>query len=465
VTLYLGPCNDSLTIVLHGMKQGIVLGFDEREIIFPTRLSCAIPAGFNTTATLHNNGNSPTDATITSARIIGDPSFSIPQNIIGKTVASLATVPVPVRFAPGEPGNYSGTLELILAPCNDTLRLSLTGSVLEAKLVTEGGDFGTVRVGTTGQTRLVIRNPLSLPVHIDSIEALDAPFKLVRSTPPLPADLATGDSLVLDLEFAPTVVGSFQQIPGASVSSPCAFTVNLPLTGIAIPDAVDTVSFCIDDRLSGLVGDTVTVTVRTAILHAFSPSAQIDYYIRYNASRLQLLIDQNIDSFQVLSDDPATGMLHILQNGVTSLRPRQLPLRFLLLLDSVKDAGVKLDSVTLSGADIAAAVCGDSAVIHITSRCVVMSFTFGKYRNLLGDATPNPAVTAVEVTYQQLEDARAILRVWDMNGREVLRPLDEEMPGGRYTVRFSVSDLPSGRYFYSIDAGMYREVKAMVIQR
>jgi len=94
-----------------------------------------------------------------------------------------------------------------------------------------------------------------------------------------------------------------------------------------------------------------------------------------------------------------------------------------------------------------------------------MSFTFGKYHNLLGEATPNPAVTAVEVTYQQLEDARAVLRVWDMNGREVLRPLDEELPGGRYTVRFSVSELPSGRYLYSIDAGMYREVKGMVIQR
>jgi hypothetical protein len=465
VTLYLGPCDDSLTIVLHGRKQGVVLGFNEQEIVFPTRLSCTLPATFDTTATLHNNGNSPTDATIISASIIGDPSFSIPENIIGRSVASLATIPVPVRIAPGGAGNYSGTLELILAPCNDTLRLSLAGSVIDAKLVAKGGDFGAVRIGTTGQTALVLHNPLPLPVHIDSIEALVAPFKLVTSTPPLPADLAPGDSLVLELEFAPAVVGNFQQITGASISSPCAFTVNLPLTGIATPDAVDTVIFCIEERSSGLVGDTVVVPVRTPTLRTFPSPTQIDYYIHYNASRLQLLFDQQIESFQIISDDPVDSILHLRQSGVTALQLQQLRLRFRLLLGPDGNAGVRLDSVVISSVDVAATVCADSAAIHITSRCLFMSFTFGKYRNLLGEATPNPAVTAVEVTYQQLEDARAILRVWDMNGREVLRPLDEDLPGGRYTVRFNVSDLPSGRYLYSIDAGMYREVKGMVIQR
>jgi hypothetical protein len=463
VTLVVGPCGDSVTITVQGIKQGIVLGFDEESIAFPTVLTCGIASGFDATATLHNTGNSPNRATITSARLLGNTAFSIGENIIGREVASSGRIPIPVRFDPDAAGDYSGLIELVLAPCGDTLRLPLAASVVEARLTVEGGVFNPTGVGIDIDTVLVIRNPLPVAVRIDSIEPLIAPFILLGTDRTIPTMLAAGDSIVLRLRFAPTFEGTFSQTSTARVSDPCAFAITLPLAGIATPRQTDPVLFCIDDRPSGLAGDTVAIRLR-GTQQTLEGSSTIDYIIRYDARRLELIVDED-DSIELVDDDRIEGVAHLRQIGVTAVELRQLNLRFHLLVGPEEEAIVRLDSVAINGDSSLAIVCGDSAVIRITDRCIYTSLTFGKYRNLLGDATPNPAATTVELTYQQLESVRAIIRVWDINGREVLRPLDEELPGGRYTVRFSVSELPSGRYFYGIEAGMYREVKGLVIER
>ena len=68
-----------------------------------------------------------------------------------------------------------------------------------------------------------------------------------------------------------------------------------------------------------------------------------------------------------------------------------------------------------------------------------------------------------------------ILKVYDILGNEVKTLVNEEMEAGYHSIDFSAkggsayggnaSDLPSGVYFYRLQAGNYVETKKMLLLR
>jgi hypothetical protein len=67
------------------------------------------------------------------------------------------------------------------------------------------------------------------------------------------------------------------------------------------------------------------------------------------------------------------------------------------------------------------------------------------------------------------------LKVYDVLGNEVATLVDEYKPAGSYEVEFSAKggsayrgnayNLPSGIYFYQLEAGNYIEIKKMVLMK
>ncbi|MCX7761548.1 MAG: T9SS type A sorting domain-containing protein, partial [Candidatus Kryptonium sp.] len=55
------------------------------------------------------------------------------------------------------------------------------------------------------------------------------------------------------------------------------------------------------------------------------------------------------------------------------------------------------------------------------------------------------------------------LVVYNILGQEVAVLVDGEQEAGRYSVRFESFGLPSGVYFYRLEAGKFVEVKKMMI--
>jgi len=55
------------------------------------------------------------------------------------------------------------------------------------------------------------------------------------------------------------------------------------------------------------------------------------------------------------------------------------------------------------------------------------------------------------------------LKVYDLLGREVTTLVDEEKAPGNYEVKFDATNLPSGIYFYSMQAGSYHAAKKLVV--
>jgi len=77
---------------------------------------------------------------------------------------------------------------------------------------------------------------------------------------------------------------------------------------------------------------------------------------------------------------------------------------------------------------------------------------------------PNPFNPSTSIRFEMPHAARVRLTVHTLLSQKVLTLLDEEKPAGAYEVRFNAS-LPSGMYFYWLEAGRFIAVKKMLIVR
>ena len=56
-----------------------------------------------------------------------------------------------------------------------------------------------------------------------------------------------------------------------------------------------------------------------------------------------------------------------------------------------------------------------------------------------------------------------ILNIFDMQGREVITLVDEELPAGEHEINFNAKELPSGMYFYSLKTQNFSQMKKFII--
>jgi photosystem II stability/assembly factor-like uncharacterized protein len=78
---------------------------------------------------------------------------------------------------------------------------------------------------------------------------------------------------------------------------------------------------------------------------------------------------------------------------------------------------------------------------------------------------PNPFNPTTIISWQSPVGSWQILKIYDVLGNEVVTLVDEYRQAGNYEVEFSAANLPSGVYFYRIQAGSYIETRKMVLLR
>ena len=76
---------------------------------------------------------------------------------------------------------------------------------------------------------------------------------------------------------------------------------------------------------------------------------------------------------------------------------------------------------------------------------------------------PNPFNPSTKIRYQVAENDFVSLKVYDLLGNEVATLVNEVKPAGNYEVKFDASSLPSGTYFYKLQAGLLVETKKMLL--
>ena len=87
-----------------------------------------------------------------------------------------------------------------------------------------------------------------------------------------------------------------------------------------------------------------------------------------------------------------------------------------------------------------------------------MPLTFNLYQNY-----PNPFNPSTTIKYSIPELSKVRLTLFNLLGEEITTLVNEEKNAGNYSVEFNASALPSGVYFYRIQAGSFVETKKMLL--
>lgn len=76
---------------------------------------------------------------------------------------------------------------------------------------------------------------------------------------------------------------------------------------------------------------------------------------------------------------------------------------------------------------------------------------------------PNPFNPSTSIDFRLPYGGNVKIEVFDNSGRQVSVLLDEFKSAGYYSVRFDASALSSGTYYYKLNAGIFSEVKKMIV--
>jgi hypothetical protein len=76
---------------------------------------------------------------------------------------------------------------------------------------------------------------------------------------------------------------------------------------------------------------------------------------------------------------------------------------------------------------------------------------------------PDPFNPSTTITYRLPSNSFVVLKVTDILGREVQSLVNERQAAGTHSIVFSANNLPSGVYFYTLQAGMYHSTKKFLL--
>ncbi len=78
---------------------------------------------------------------------------------------------------------------------------------------------------------------------------------------------------------------------------------------------------------------------------------------------------------------------------------------------------------------------------------------------------PNPFNPTTEVRYSIPQTSKIVIKVFDILGNEIETLVNEEKHIGTYELTWNAEQLPSGIYFYRLQAGSFVETKKMVLMK
>ena len=85
---------------------------------------------------------------------------------------------------------------------------------------------------------------------------------------------------------------------------------------------------------------------------------------------------------------------------------------------------------------------------------------FYLYQNI-----PNPVTNTTKIVYELKNDGYVRLNIMDISGKTIASPLGEYINKGKHSVDVDCSSFAPGVYFYTLQAGDYKQTKKMILTR
>ena len=78
---------------------------------------------------------------------------------------------------------------------------------------------------------------------------------------------------------------------------------------------------------------------------------------------------------------------------------------------------------------------------------------------------PNPFQNETTLKFKIPKQAKVKLNVFDLSGKEVAVLVNGKLSSGDHKVLFSAQNLPSGVYYYRLQAGEFLDTKKLIVSR
>lgn len=118
---------------------------------------------------------------------------------------------------------------------------------------------------------------------------------------------------------------------------------------------------------------------------------------------------------------------------------------------------------------------GDNDTVHLGTSFVIDDLAFEGSATAIDEKGATPATFALHQNYPNPFNPSTVIRfeipqatrvrlsVYNLLGQELAVLVDEQRPAGAYEQRFGAAGLPSGTYFYRIEAGSNVQVRKMTV--
>ncbi|MEP7218366.1 MAG: choice-of-anchor D domain-containing protein, partial [Bacteroidota bacterium] len=337
--------------------------------------------------------------------------------------------------------------------------------------------FDTVNIRDCADRQVVVRNPGAIPVSFDSLRGLPPGHTVAASSVPLPTTIAPGDSVLLTVRFCPFMEKAYDSslLSISTIPCPIADTGMIHSFGFAPPYPT---RFLFDANpgvvpiFNGTIADTITIPI---LLDRDIPQTPLDVMMafHYNRRALQFLDIKSPYSAKTTATGTTYGLHITIPHSDTLHKGVIAQMRFVVAVpDSVNSdlfiVPLKFASDTTFFIKLDPPLAqGDSATMRVDPKCNISRLNFRGGANKLSPPTPNPAGGRVAIEAEFFEDAHARLRIFNSAGAEVETLLDgsQILTGGRYRFEFDTRSLPSGEYFYMLEAGRFRATEQLRIVR
>lgn len=161
-----------------------------------------------------------------------------------------------------------------------------------------------------------------------------------------------------------------------------------------------------------------------------------------------------------INDESAEKEINVAIDNLTSAVFR----RYITSVDQDQE---QLEAVTVDGSTFTVTLPPQTVTTFVSDEIRVSNEALPELPSGYGlnQNFPNPFNPSTVISYQVPVSGAVSLRVFDVLGREVATLVDGPVHAGNHQARFDASGLPSGVYFYTLDAGDFTTTKRMLLIR
>ena len=338
-----------------------------------------------------------------------------------------------IRFAPIAIGTASGNILLYSNATSspDTIQVSGNGFGTAAlQLNTATVSFGSVKVGEFKDTTVTIANTGNDTLKISNVFSADTIFSGRPKALTIPPGTSANDTL----RFKPSALGAVTgKLIVASNASSSSDTISVSGTGMSTLISFNAKTFSFGNVKLGEFKDTtvtITNTGNDTLRITNITSADTVFSVRPKV----LIIAPGVSAKDTLRFKPV---------AITAVSGK-------LILTS--NATSSPDTIIVSGTGISST--GVNELLSQIPKEYILTQNY-----------PNPFNPATTISFNLPSKSFVSLKVFDGLGRELEVLLAEELDAGKYARQWNPEALPSGVYFYRLQAGSFTETKKLVLLR